>query len=220
MMTPYLPFLFPVFFVFMWLIVTTLLGFITGWYTLMKRYPDCAEKALLEIKGQSGFVGPGVGMQRVLNVSVCPSGLRVGIMRIFGPFCQDFFVPWQDISIERKNTYFLMTAVLSFGQPVVGKLGLPVYLANRLARAAAERWPEPGSFPEETPNEVFARVAKQWAFLTLLASLFFILVPRIMGASAAKPPLAIAIIFPAVVFGIGALITYCVRTTRNKHPHS
>jgi hypothetical protein len=72
---------FLLFFIFMWFSVTTLLGLLSGWYSLMRRFPDRPESPLLTLRNLSGSLGL-AGMQRVLTVSVCPSGLRVGIMRL------------------------------------------------------------------------------------------------------------------------------------------
>jgi hypothetical protein len=84
---------FSLFFAGLWLTVTTLLAVLSGWFRLMARFPDQAMEPLLRIRGQSGSMGLGVGMRGILTLRVCDSGLRVGMTRIFGPFCRDFFVP-------------------------------------------------------------------------------------------------------------------------------
>jgi hypothetical protein len=96
----------------LWLAITTTLGIFSGWFLLMWKYPDRKEEALLQLKRQSGSMGLGVAMQGVLNISVCPSGLRVGIMRIFGPFCRNVFVPWEVITVKRKNRLFGRVAAI------------------------------------------------------------------------------------------------------------
>ena len=88
-------------------------------------------------------------MRGVLKLSVCPSGLRVGIMRIFVPFSRDFLVPWNEITVTRSDRFFWKAAKLSFGQPPNGNLKVFADVADRLARAAGRHWPEPGSFPKE-----------------------------------------------------------------------
>src|SRR5215813_2094390 len=92
-----LPILFVPFFVLLWLGITSLLGLVSGWYRLMAAFPDRNEQPQLKLAWQSGAMGPGVNMNRVLTLSVCPSGLRLGMMRIFGLFCRDFLVPWEEI---------------------------------------------------------------------------------------------------------------------------
>jgi len=201
------PLLFPVFFVGLWLAVTVVLGFLSGWYRLMEHYPDRPETPVLTLKNQSGTLGL-VGMNRILNLSVCPSGLRIGMMRIFGPFSRDFFVPWNALSVNRKDRYLWRTAVLDIGPYGLGRLRLPAEVADRMARAAPHRWPEPGPFPEESNADVRSRLFKQWVIGTVLASAFFILAPRIMAPTATGPPVAVAILFPAIVFGVGSVVQY------------
>jgi hypothetical protein len=148
-------------------------------------------------------------MRNILKLSVCDSGLRVGIMRIFGPFCRDFLVPWNEITITRGDRYFWKFAKLSFGQPSNGDLKVFAEVADALARAAGHRWPEQGSFPEESSSQSASRIVKQWLAMTALASAFFIIAPRLATSNAAaRPPIAVAILFPAIVFGIGAVVRY------------
>lgn len=141
------PLYFLICFPLFWFAVTLLLSFVSGWFGLMQRYPDRAEDALAVLAHQSGSLG-GVSMRNILRLSVCASGLRIGIMRIFGPFCHDFFVPWTEISITRSDFFFWKAAKLSFGYPPVGKLTVFAKTADRMARTAGDRWPERGS-PQE-----------------------------------------------------------------------
>jgi hypothetical protein len=205
------PFYFPIFFVLMWLFVTTMLGFISGWYTLMQRYPDRSEVALHTFTGQSGSMNF-VGMRSILNLSVCPSGLRIGIMRIFGIFCRDFFVPWNEIDVARKDRFFWKVAKLSFGKRVVGNLSISSEVADRIARAAGSLWPEAGSFAEETSSQAASRIIKQWAVSTSFAAAFFIIAPRlVISKGEPGPPIIVAVLFPATVFGVAGLVQYLRR---------
>jgi hypothetical protein len=208
------PVYFALFFVLLWLAVTTILGFISGWFVLMKSYPDRSENPLRSFARQSGYMGL-VSMRSILNLSVCPSGLRLGMMRIFGVFCRDFFVPWNAISVTRKDRVFWKEAKISFGQPALGTLTIPAEVADRLARAAGGLWPELGPFPEETNRQTSSRIFKQWAAMTSFAAAFFIIVPRLtMPKGAAAPPIIVAVLFPAIVFGVAGLIQYLRRQRR------
>ncbi len=201
--------IFPLFFAVVWLTVTTILAVLSGWFRLMARFPnEVDEQPLLRVRGQSGSMRLGVSMSGVLTLSICPSGLRVGILRVFGPFCRDFFVPWQAISITRKNVLLWRLAKLQFGIPSVGSLTIPAHVADRLARAAAERWPEPGPFPEEERRDTLWRLLTQWAAITCAAALFFTLVPLAVAPTGARPPFAVAILFPAIFFGVFMIVRY------------
>jgi hypothetical protein len=130
---------FPLFFAALWLTVTTVLAVLSGWFRLMARFPNQTAEPLLRVRGQSGSMGLGVSMRGILTLSVCSLGIRIGIMRVFGPFCRDFFVPWEAISVTRKTVLFWPVAKLQFGSPGVGSLTIPAHVANRLARAALGR---------------------------------------------------------------------------------
>jgi hypothetical protein len=200
---------FPVFFVAMWLAVTTVLSLFSGWFQLSSRFPDQFEEPNLVLRGQSGAMGPGVSMRGILTLAVCASGIRVGINRLFGPFNKRFFVPWREVSVTRSTSFLLWpVAKLQFGSPAIGSLTVASHVANKLARASGKQWPESGPLPEEEPVAVVQRLVVGWGAATVFAAAFFILVPTLMAPSSARPPVIVAILFPAVVLGIGALVQY------------
>jgi hypothetical protein len=198
----------PLFIASVWLTVTTILAVLSGWFRLMAEFPNQAMEPILRVRGQSGAMGLGVSMSGVLTLGVCPSGLRVGIMRVFGPFCRDFFVPWENISVTRKAIIFWPVAKLQFGSPAIGSLTIPVHLANRLARAAMGRWPETGPFPEEKHRDTLRRLLTQWALSTCAAALFFTLVPLTVAPTGGGPPIVVAILFPVIVFGVITIVRF------------
>jgi hypothetical protein len=199
---------FPLFFAALWLAVTTILAVFSDWFWLSSRFPDQLAEPLLRIRWQSGSMGLGVRVRGILTLSVCPSGLRVGIMRLFGPFCRDFFVPWEAVSVTRKSFLLWPSVKLQLGNPAVGSLNIPARVANRLARAAMGRWPETGPFPEEKHRDTLRRLLTEWAVITCAAALFFTLAPLVVAPSAAWPPMVAAILFPAIVFGVVTLVRY------------
>jgi hypothetical protein len=144
------PLFFPVVFICLWLAITTLLGWISGWFALMRTFPNRPEQPLRTFSNQSGSLS-GVNMRSILRVAVCPSGLRFGLTRLFGPFSRDFLVPWSSITVTRVDKFWGKAAQISLGTPPLGTLTVPAYVADRIARAASEHWPEAGSFPPETP---------------------------------------------------------------------
>lgn len=199
---------FPLFFAALWLTVTSILSLVSGWFRLMMRFPDTAEAPLLRLRAQSGAMGPGVSLRGILTLSVCPSGLRVGMMRLFGPFCRNFFVPWKAITVGRKTSLFQPVAKLRFGHPAIGSLTIPAHVANRLADAATGLWPETGPFPQESHRDTLRRLLTQWALATSVAALFFTVAPLAFGPAGGGPPIVVAILFPAIVFGGVTIVRY------------
>lgn len=193
---------FPFFFAGMWLMVTTILAWLSGWFRLMTEFPDQPIEPLLQLRSQSGKMGLGVSMRGILILGVCPTGLRVGMMRIFGPFCRDFFVPWENIAVIRKTHSIWPVAKLQFGNPVIGTLSVPAHAADKMAQAAMGGWPEAGPFPEEKRGDRFRRLFTQWAIATTFGALFFVFVPLAVAPNGARPPILIALLFPAIVFGL------------------
>jgi hypothetical protein len=85
------PIFFPLFFVALWLTVTTILTMLSGWFRLMAEYPDQSMEPILRLRGQSGAMGVGVSMRGILILSVCPTGLRVWDNADFRPILQGLF---------------------------------------------------------------------------------------------------------------------------------
>ena len=166
---------FPVFFALLWLGITSLLGVLSGWFLLMFRFPDQYDgEPLLVLKWQSGSMGLGVNMGGILRLSACRTGLRVGMFRLFGPFCRDFFVPWSELTVTRKKMFVWNYVELRFGQSFA-KLGLSGRVADMLWRAVPESWPEGGApSTPETRQQAALDVLKKWALMTALASAFFL----------------------------------------------
>jgi hypothetical protein len=200
---------FPIFFATLWVGVTTVLGFLSGWFRLAARFPDQLDEPILRVRGQSGSMGLlGVSMSNILTLSACQFGLRVGIFRPFGPFARDFYVPWEELSVTRSRFLFTPMADLSFGHPAVGSLRIRGRVADRLAVASANRWPESGPFTPETRSDVAYRLFGRWGLMTGFAAAFFTFVPLLVAPAGARPPLVVAFLFPAIVFGVISIWRY------------
>jgi hypothetical protein len=198
---------FPLFFLGFWLLVTTILAGLSGWFSLMTRYPNRNEIPVLKLRWQSGTMGMGVRMNGLLTLGVCPSGLRVGMFRVFGPFCRDFFVPWEEVFVIRTYSWLLGLQVrMAFGS--TGSLTVLAVIADRLARALPERWPEKDAPAAETRREIFVRLAKLWLLVAGVASAFLSVVILSLPSTETGPPPAVAILFPAIVFGLSFLLQY------------
>ena len=204
-------FLLPLFLIGFWLAVTAVLAFSCGWFRLVASYPDRPEEPALRLRGQSGSMGPGVAMRGVLTLSVCRSGLRVGINRIFGPFCRDFFVPWENIGITRRKGLLGPVMDLQFGNPVIGSLTISGNTAHRLAAATAGHWRESGPFSSESARYHLRWLLPAWALATACAAAFFIIVSMVVAPGPARPPIAIAILLPAVFFGLVLAVRFLRR---------
>ncbi|XUU59336.1 hypothetical protein ACRAQ6_07000 [Erythrobacter sp. HA6-11] len=205
------PFAFPFFFVGMWLCITTILGFLSGWFGLQNQFPDDGdEDALLKLGGQSGSMGIGVSMSGILKLRAYPSGLGVGISRLFGPFQKPLKIPWSEIEASSSSSFLVPMAKLQIGRRAGGQLKISARSWSKLVDAAQQSTAISVAMPKAervSRRSTAQAMFLQWLVMTALAAAFFYLAPRLIGAGAGIP-LGVAIGFPAVVFGIGQIVRY------------
>lgn len=203
------PAVFPVVFIGMWLVITSILGLLSGWYGLMERYPDRREPALARIGFLSGMMGVGVSLRGILTLTACQSGLRVSIWRIFGPFSRPFFVPWREIATQPKTIFFSPMVRLSFGKPEVGVLSIGARAWERLAGSARQAVGSqaPPAYPVSEWRLIRTTLV-QWVVITAFAASFYYFAPRLMSLQAQPLPLALCVGFPATFFGAALLVRY------------
>lgn len=176
------------------------IGAQSGWYSLMRLYPNKDEQPIKVFQGQSGWMN-GLSFNGILVLSVCPSGLRVSVPRIFGPLSEPYFIPWGDIRVYRKIEYFMPAARMEFGEPSKGALSVRAATANRLARVAGKNWPEAGPFPIESTSHILASVILQWVALSVIGAIFLVFVSVVFKPAAPYLPLPFALGAPALVMG-------------------
>ena len=204
------PFAFPLFFVAMWMLATTQLAMMSGWFRLQSRFPDQPETPIRRWSMASGQLGGLASYGNCLTLAVCPSGLRVGVWRIFGPFCRNFLVPWSELQVEpRGDRTRLLFGPGGTGDDPVGRLTISNGLAADLAAAASKSWPTPGAeIAVPTAWDVGRRLLIQWLLISVGASIFFTVVPRLMAPKDAQMSVATAILFPTLFFGAATLIQF------------
>jgi hypothetical protein len=134
---------FPFFFCALWLLITAILATISGWFALQTRFPVRSAQVLRKLHFQSAAMGKGAGTPRtnfngVLTISICAEGLKIDIMRIFGPFCRAFFVPWEDITSTERKTFFGNVTELRFGTPAIATVTVRRRLAELLRAAGRD----------------------------------------------------------------------------------
>ena len=142
-----IPLLFITFFSAMWLGVTGLLGLLSGWFRLQKAFPDQIEQQpLQQLRGQTGMMGgPAfmpVNFKHCLRLDICPTGLRVAVFKLLGPFQHPFFVPWSSITPERGRFLFGTCYRLNFGTPAIGALSLHTGVVQKIAATGRLRLPD------------------------------------------------------------------------------
>jgi hypothetical protein len=208
----WLPYAFPVFFVGMWLVATTMTGFLSGWYNLQQWYPDeGGEEPLLTLNMQSGSMGAGVALNGILKLRSYQSGLGLSMLRIFAPFQKSLKVPWSEIEAEPSRSFFLPMVKLSLGKPANGRLKISARSWSRLVDSvSASPAGRPFQMPVAVPvsAEAFARaLIAQWVVMSVFAAAFFAFLWTRMPPGAGVP-LALCVGLPITCFGIAQLIRY------------
>lgn len=205
------PYVFPFFFGGLWLLITTMLGLMSGWFSLQQWYADDgSEEPLLQLRGQSGQMGAGVSMGGILKLRAYPSGLGIGVLRIFGPFQKPLRIPWSEIEAEPSSRFFLPMVKLHLGRPENGRLKISARSWARLVDAVPKSGTKAFEMPAAarvSPSSFAIGMLVQWLLITSIMSAFFYFASRLNGGQTVLP-LSVCIGFPAVVVAIGQLIRY------------
>jgi hypothetical protein len=200
-----------------WVLTLTLLGVLSGWFELQKRYPDRDDEVLAGFRFQSGSLSKGlpVHMNGMLHLTACRSGLRVGMWRLFGPFSRDFLVPWQVLAVSRHRMLIWRRAEIRLG--VEGKLEIAGHLADRIAAAAGGAWPERPIPVPERPSEALRAVFFDWLLVSSIYGLFFSAMRGVSTPSQGDFPLgARPFLAPFAVIGVLSVIAFLRRVSSGR----
>jgi hypothetical protein len=138
----------------MWLAVTFLLSYISGWAFLAEHYrsrrPFMGRYERIR-SSQMGPLGPFGGARNALNVGIDPHGLHLRMFILFRLNCRDLFIPWREITVSRGKSFFVDFIEFHFSQ--APKIGVRIYgKAGEVIRALAGP-----AWPAEAPRDVVQR---------------------------------------------------------------
>lgn len=207
----WLPLAFPILFFGTWLLVTSAIGFLSGWFNLQQWYPDDGgEEPLLELNRKSGSMGVGVGLNGVLKLRAYSSGLGLGISRMFAPFQKPLKIPWSEIEAEPGSSFFLPMVKLSLGRPANGRLKISARSWARLVEAVPSsssggQFQMPSAIPVSAASVARAMII-QWAIISLSMSVFLIFLSWRAVPNGRFPLFFIGI--SIILIGVGQLIRY------------
>ncbi len=156
-------------FVLFFLLILTIVGFVSGWFRLRRSYPDRPQTVLRRMRYISCRVGTA---HFVLTLEACDGGLRLRMPGPIGLLYRPILIPWQAIRVTRRDFWLWQSATLEFGQPRAGRLRFEAYVADKLAAAAGSRWPEGRVFPQPA-SRAFIQIGLQWLIGSALFAAFF-----------------------------------------------
>jgi hypothetical protein len=204
----WLPIAMPLLFVGLWLVISALLGAMSGWFGLQQWYPDDgSEEPLLTLRGQSGSVSF-VAFNNALTLKAYRSGFGLSISRFFAPFLKPLMIPWGEVKVEETTTFFVPMVRLQFGEPSNGSLKISARTWSKLAGVVAQAGGDAApKLPAilATSGDVARGMFVQWAVISAFFATFFFIGPRFWGANAF--PLFLFAVIP-VILGVAMLIQY------------
>ena len=106
------PYLFFVCFVTMWLMVSLLLSYWSGWSELAQYYLYQNEP-ILKKKNFQWLSMRGVKYKGCMTIGGNEQGLYLSVLFLFSFGSSKLFIPWQDISIVKKKYWWLSVLELS-----------------------------------------------------------------------------------------------------------
>ena len=134
-------FIFPAYFLALWLLVSATISFIGGWTTLAKRFrlskPFVGQRWARQ-RGQMRWI---VGYGNCLTIGCNSEGLYLATMPLFRFRHPPLLVPWNEISISQRKFLFFRFVRFGLGHELDVSLSLRWKLAERVRREAGDRWP-------------------------------------------------------------------------------
>lgn len=125
----WLPVLFPVLFVAMWLLTTFLLALMGGWRTLSQHYTAKSPFVGQRFRFRSVQFGSFTSYSSVVTLGAAPGGLYLAVAPIFRLAHPPLFIPWSDITAREFKGWLTKQVELEF----VKASSVTVRLSRRLA---------------------------------------------------------------------------------------
>lgn len=128
-----------------WLAVTFLLSYLSGWAFLARHYRAArpyAGRYERVRSSQMGPLGPFGGARNALNLGVDSQGLHLRMFILFRLNCRDLFIPWPETTVTRGRSFFMDYIEFHFRQ--TPKIAVRIYgkAGGVIQTLAGAAWPE------------------------------------------------------------------------------
>ena len=123
----------------MLLIIPWILGMLTGWSKLAKRYPLKSE-----LPTANRFLSksiPNLTLRKCVTVVIDDNGLYLEPFLLFRTGFRPVFIPWTDIKAEDAKLMMVQTTLLRFKDLPRPQIQFYKTDADAFKKAAAKRWP-------------------------------------------------------------------------------
>jgi hypothetical protein len=136
------PLAFIPFFVLFWCAISFFIAAMSGWITLAKKFPLTSPFTGVTWGFQSARMRWTSRYGSCLNVGADSVGLKLSMMFLFRPGHPPLFIPWNEISVEKRSKILFFRQVkLLLGRAEQIPLLISGRLADRLEAAAGTNWP-------------------------------------------------------------------------------
>ena len=136
-----LPVILPTYLIGLWLLISAIVSYIGGWFSLSRAFCAPDEFKGPKWKFQSGRMRWGTNYGSILTLGANQDGLYLAVMPLFRFMHPHLLVPWNEIKVRRSKgrlfeyVTFLMGHEVSIPLKVLGKV------ASKLRDIAGSSWP-------------------------------------------------------------------------------
>ena len=117
-------------FVFIWIVISALISYLGGWWSLSQYYQSRPHNIRKKWLFQTAAMRFMTGYGNCLNVAVTDRGLLLSVLFIFRFGHPPLLIPWEDIRVEKYNSWMMKGIRLNFTRVP----NVPLILRKGLAR--------------------------------------------------------------------------------------
>ena len=133
--------IFPIYFLFLWLLVGAIISYVGGWFSLAKVYRTRVPFDGAKWGGQSGRMRWLANYNNVLTMGASQQGLYLASMFLFRFMHPPLLVPWTEIKVQRKKGWLFDYVTFTMGHELAIPLRIREKLAAKLRESAGRCWP-------------------------------------------------------------------------------
>src|SRR5580658_7692562 len=133
--------IFPIYFLWLWLLVGATISVIGGWFSLAKVYRTQEAFDGAKWRMQSGQMRWLANYNNVLTIGVSQQGLYLASMFLFRFMHPPLLVPWSEIKVRRKQGWVFEYGTFPLGRELAIPLRIRGNLVGKLRAAAGTAWP-------------------------------------------------------------------------------
>jgi hypothetical protein len=133
--------IFPIYFLFLWLLVGATVSLVGGWFSLARVYRTRAAFTGARWRMQSARMRWLMNYNNVLTIGVSQQGLYLASMFLFRFMHPPLLVPWSEIKARRSHGWVFDYVTFTMGHELAIPLRISEKLASKMRTSAGDFWP-------------------------------------------------------------------------------